>query len=106
MNHLHPDVARFLHDQLGGHPNIEFASAVSIHLGAADTAGWSQQAAAQQVVELLRSGYNTIDAEELARSPELVASLFQNADLLAPNDAGSHAVAALVMEAIERLVDG
>ena len=104
---MDPEVDGFLRERLGaGHPNLEFAKAVVVHMGAAATAVWSQQAAAERVVALLQPQYNTFDADELARSPELVASLFQNADMLAPTDDRSHAVAALVMEAIERLVDG
>jgi hypothetical protein len=107
MSRLDPAVDRLLLDRLGpAHPNLEFARAVAAHLGAAPTAVWSQRGAAERVVELLQPQYNTIDAEELARAPELVASLFQNADLLVPSDKGSHAIAALVMQAIERLVDG
>ena len=107
MSRLDPEVARYLRERLGeGHPNSEFAEAVTVHLGAAMSTGWSQRAAAEQVVALLQPGYNTTDAEELARKPELVASLFQNADLLAYEDVNSQILAALVMEAIERLVDG
>jgi hypothetical protein len=107
MSRLEPDVACYLEDRLGrAHPNSEFARAVTLHLGSVGLEGWSQQAVARQVVELLEPGYNTLDAEALARMPELVASLFQNADLLTPDDPRSHVVAALVMEAIERLVDG
>lgn len=107
MNRLEPAVERYLHDGLGAaHPNLVFARAVTVHLGGSGTSVWSQQAVAERVVELLQPRYNTQDAEELARDPELVASLFQNADLLAPDDDRSHAIAALVMQAIERLVDG
>lgn len=105
--HLEADVGRFLRARLGErHPNRPFAEAVAIHLGAGPSAVWSQAAAAERVVALLHQQYNTRDAEDLARSPELVASLFQNADMLEPADDGSHAITALVMEAIERLADG
>lgn len=104
---LEREVEQFISAALGeAHPNRSFAEAVVIHLGAGPTAVWSQREAAERVVGLLRAQYNTLDAEDLARSPELVASLFQNADMLVTADDGSHAIAALVMEAIERLVDG
>lgn len=104
---LEPGVDRFLRKELGDlHPNRPFAEAVAVHLGAAPAAVWTQASAAERVVAMLKAQYNTLDAEVLARSPELVASLFQNADMLEPADGGSHAIATLVMEAIERLVDG
>lgn len=104
---LDPEVGRFIRSALGeSHLNRPFAEAVVTHLGAGPTAVWSQAMAAERVVGLLQEQYNTFDAEDLVRSPELVASLFQNADMLDPADDVSHAIAALVMEAIERLVDG
>jgi hypothetical protein len=103
---LDPAVELFLLDRLGPtHPNRRFAEAVTTHLGVGPTAVWSQAEAAKRVVELLETRYNTEDAEILARSPELVASLFQNADMLVASDEGSRALAILVMKAIEHLVD-
>lgn len=104
---IEPEVGGYLRRELGeSHPNLPFAEAVVAHLGVGPTAVWSQETAAERVVGLLREQYNAYDAEGLARAPEFVASLFQNADMLVIADDGSHAIAGLVMEAIERLADG
>ena len=98
-------VAGLLRVMLGaGSPMLPFAVAVATQLSGARTGSTSVADAVALVglvLEPLVDGGERPGSEILLRNPELLASFFQNADLLDPADAATPRLAALVMEALE-----
>lgn len=97
-----------LREGLGeGSAALPFAEAVTLHLAHAPGRPASPEheaSAAARVLELLRASPG--DAPRLADDPELLASVFQNADLLhAHGAAAADRVALLVMRALEAAED-
>jgi hypothetical protein len=90
---------------LGTHsPLLPFAEAVVRHLSTTSHAGESPVRIAELllgIVDPVTSSDRAID--DLARSPAMLASFFQNADLLAPGSPEATRVAGLVLGAMDLL---
>ena len=89
---------------------LPFARAVIVHLSRGSGAGMAQMQAATHVLEALAWGVLDGDAGEtpfsLDSNPELLASFFQNADLLDPRSPRTAAIAKGVMNALQRIGTG
>jgi hypothetical protein len=96
-------VVEFLKQQLGSdYPNLGFLRAVIRHLGAEHAGELSQRQVAESIVTILRpAGGGEPSAAALLENPEILASFFQNADLLDPHGADSMAISRMVMKALE-----
>jgi hypothetical protein len=76
--------------------------AVIRHLGAEHAGELSQRQVAESIVTILRpAGGGEPSAATLLENPEILASFFQNADLLDPHGADSMAISRMVMKALE-----
>ncbi len=92
----------------GAESLIPFATAVSEHLGL-NADGPEREAILGEVAEILQQALDPGEdppVERLAANPVLLASFFQNTDLLHPSAPETGLVARLVMAAVERLDDG
>jgi hypothetical protein len=96
-------VVEFLKQQLGSdYSNLRFLRAVIRHLGAEHAGELSQRQVAESIVTILRpAGGGEPSAATLLENPEILASFFQNADLLDPHGADSMAISRMVMKALE-----
>jgi hypothetical protein len=89
-------------------PLLPFAEAVVLHLTSPPARSDSPEGIVGSVVALLRAASDPDDTAAvnlLCEDPRLLASFFQNADLLDPGSPEAAGVARLVMTALER-VDG
>lgn len=85
---------------------LPFARAVVVHLSNPPARPRSQAEVAARVIEALDADGDPETgppAPGWTNDPELLASFFQNADLLDPRHAGTGRIAHRVMEALERI---
>lgn len=98
------DALSWMEAELAGHPGVRaFAEAVVRHLVGPP----AERSPAEEVVETVTRTLLQILAQDgdaamrtLLGDPQLLASFFQNADLLAPRGAESRAVTQTVMRAV------
>ena len=105
MGSLEPPVAAYLRERLGSeYPNYPFIAAVILHLGSGRNPSWPQLELAHRVADIVcPEKWGRPSSAILAEHPEILASFFQNADLLDPKAPDSTAVSKIVMRAIESL---
>lgn len=105
-----PGVSDLLRVLLGTESRVlPFAVAVATQLSAGDTAETSTASAVAMVAGVLEpmlDGGEPPEVGLLLAQPVLLASFFQNADLLDPEDPVTAEIASLVMAAMERLSPG
>lgn len=88
-------------------PLLSFARAVVEHLVGSGALGPGEQVESE-VIELLRLAEGGVSRQSiafLANRPALLASVFQNADLLPQSTPEATRLATLVMSAVERMWD-
>jgi hypothetical protein len=93
----------------GSSPLLPFAEAVARHLRASGAASIDGDDLVNSAVELLRlvqEDDQPLPARRLAESPVLMASFFQNADLLPPAAPETARIGALVLKAMEFMTRG
>jgi hypothetical protein len=103
-----PDLSALLRAMLGDdNAVLPFAEAVVSHLTTLPAAQAPPEEVLARVVAILEAvvdeSNDETPAATLAAHPELLASFFQNADLLDPSIPESDRVAHLVLESLERL---
>ena len=105
MASLEPPVAEYLSERLGEqYPNYPFLVAVILHLASGPNPSWRQLELAHRVVDILfPETWGRPASSLLVEHPEVLASFFQNADLLDQKSADSVAISRIVMRAIESL---
>jgi hypothetical protein len=86
-------------------PVLPFATGVILHLSRSGGLEGNEDIASR-IIDVFRAidGGDETAAEHLAESPVLVASFFQNLDLMPPTGRETYRVARLVAEAMEILV--
>lgn len=84
---------------------VPFAAAVTLHLATSVPDRWTPREAAICVLEALGWGDDQENDEPfpLHRHPEILASFFQNADLLEPDRDTTAPIAKAVLNAMQRL---
>lgn len=92
----------------GAEPLLPFATAVVLQLDADPTRVAARELTMGRLAEILRAAREPGEAlpvDLLAADPPLLASFFQNTDLLDPGTDETAAVARMVMAALERIDD-
>jgi hypothetical protein len=87
---------------------VDFATAVIRHLTTASAGGVGRSEIVRDVVELLRTVQEEgepLPIRRLSDRPEVLASFFQNADLLEPSSREAAGIARLVAGALESVGD-